>query len=209
MDGLTAEQLGRPIWLLADSLPRRYADALNGALDPRHPTRHSIWTPIWNEIQEVVYLPNKRRVDGNRLCIMNAVKTEVGYEPDWDFGGERMQKRMASFEKDTALFEPRLILTFGRRAFCFALLSRGFKPQHRPSAWTCSSLGKAFRDAIASFDAGKTNVVPLLHASIARGKWDEAHRGFTGHPKGNYFEFSGRQIGDLLKKYGDLLDIWV
>ena len=209
MDDLTPEQLSRPIWLLADSLPKKYAGTLKEALNPRHPTRHSIWTPIWNEIQEAVYLPDKRRVDSDRLCIMNAVKTEADCEPDWDFCSTRMQDRIALFGRKVAHSEPCLILTFGRRAFCFALLARGMKPQHRPGAWTCDLLGREFRNAIANFAMTKTNVIPLLHASIARGKWIEAHEGFTGQSNGNYFEFTGRQLGSLLKEHARNLAIWV
>jgi hypothetical protein len=61
-----------PVWLLADSPPVRRPDII--PLDARHPSRHNIWTPILEQIQEVAYRHSDRlRVDADKLYIRNAV----------------------------------------------------------------------------------------------------------------------------------------
>jgi hypothetical protein len=209
MDELTSEQLKRPIWLLADSLPKKYVSALTGALDPRFPTRHSIWTPVWDEIQQAVYIGKKRRVDANSLCVANAIKTEPNCDPDWDFKSPTVAVRIAEYRRELEQYHPVMVLTFGRRAFCFAALARGESIKHRPNAWSCEKLGQEFRSRVARFNVNETNIIPLLHASIARGKWKEAHHGFTGSSAGNYFEFVWRKMGCLLNRNSDDLDIWL
>jgi hypothetical protein len=62
-----------PIWLLGDSNPRNWEDRLETPLDPRHPARHSIWTPILDGIQDNVFRVVKRRVNTRHLYIRNAV----------------------------------------------------------------------------------------------------------------------------------------
>jgi hypothetical protein len=38
-----------PIWLLGDSNPKGWQSVLETPLDPRHPARHNIWTPVLRE----------------------------------------------------------------------------------------------------------------------------------------------------------------
>jgi|GEM_PF-5023839 hypothetical protein len=44
-----------PIWLLGGSEPDRWKSVLNAPLEPRHPVRHNIWTPLLDVIQDSVY----------------------------------------------------------------------------------------------------------------------------------------------------------
>ena len=64
-----------PIWLIADSQPKRWQSLLMAPLDPRHPARQNIWTPILNYMQEEFYnyKRSKRRFNSTRLYIRNAV----------------------------------------------------------------------------------------------------------------------------------------
>lgn len=66
------ERLRPPIWLLGDSKPVHCPGDLK-PLDKRHPTRHNIWTPILDEIQDHLFRECKRRLDADRLYVRNAV----------------------------------------------------------------------------------------------------------------------------------------
>jgi hypothetical protein len=70
-----------PVWLLADSPPKVWAERLEYPLDARHPTRHSIWTPICDVIQRYVYADQRRlRFNDQKVVIHNAIG-EASYNP--------------------------------------------------------------------------------------------------------------------------------
>jgi hypothetical protein len=52
--GTTDIERARKIWLLGHSYPEAWVHVLNEPLDPRHPTRHNIWTPVLDRLQERV-----------------------------------------------------------------------------------------------------------------------------------------------------------
>jgi len=107
-------------------------------------------------------------------------------------------------------YKPSIVLTFGVQAFLLTLLAAG-EPLKQPLT-TTKFLGEQFRRRIEKYDDHKVNVIPLLHVSIARGKFLEAHRDFVGadgQTPPNYFEYVGTKLADLLlTKLSDKL-IWV
>ena len=202
------EQLTFPIWLLADSLPERWTNKIREPLDNRFPTRHNIWTPVWDAIQATVYLPDKRRVSGSRLCICNAAPTQANGKPDWDFDGVGIQAQIDAYATLLEQYRPTIVLAFGRRAFEFGRRAIHEAPQREAYSWTCKELGEKFRTRIADFDTSKTNLFPLLHLVIARGHWDAAHHLFTGDSDGDYFLATGSALGFLIKTQLAGYDIW-
>jgi hypothetical protein len=199
-----AEKLKCPIWLLGDSLPNAWEGKVKGPFDPRYPTRQSIWTPVWDEIQATVY---PRRVDGKRLYICNAA-VNVNAKPDWNFDGTGLKDRIGAYREALSTYRPCMVLAFGQRAFEFARRASGEDLMHNPTYWDCRKLGDEFRKRVDSFDPCKVNVFPLLHAVIARGHWWQAHDYFTNVEGGNYFECAGRALGILVKRHLEKCDIW-
>ena len=63
------------IWLLGDSNPAKWEKVLETPLDPRHPTRHNIWTPVLDVIQDKVFRTSKSRIDASSIYIRNAVES--------------------------------------------------------------------------------------------------------------------------------------
>jgi len=95
-------------------------------------------------------------------------------------------------------YKPKIILTFGVFAFKTTLLASGESPRKFKTA---KLLGEQFRSRIKNYDDHKVNVVPLLHVSIARRFFLEAHRDFVGHEgvtHPNYFDYVGERLADLL-----------
>jgi hypothetical protein len=73
-------------------------------------------------------------------------------------------------------------------------------------------LGEAFRNAVEKFDPDRMNLFPLLHISIARGRFLQAHDYFTRIKGGNYFDFVSRQLADRLIAHRDsprLRKLWI
>jgi hypothetical protein len=209
MDGLPKSQLRSPIWLLDDSYAAKWRQEPKALLDPRHPARHDMWTPILNEIQNAVYRPDKLRVDEGRICITKAAGNGVGGEADWGFGTPSIGSRIAEYGELINANRPRFVLAFGRRAYAFARLATGAKDRCSPTDWNRKTLGAEFRRSVDDFNPNEVNIFPLLHAITARRQWKESHSEFTGDPTGNYFEFTGELIGGLLKRHASELDVWV
>jgi hypothetical protein len=118
---LTEAQRDFPIWLLGDSYPGNWVKYLKGPLDPRHPTRHSIWTPIWDEIQKTVYWPHRLRVDDARLCVFNAAERQNDKEkPNKNFGSVSVKTQIKKFQTLVTRHKPVILLAFGSWAYEFA-----------------------------------------------------------------------------------------
>jgi hypothetical protein len=54
-----------------------------------------------------------------------------------------------------------------------------------------------------------TNILPLLHATIARGKFIQSHNYFCDQEGGNYFDFVGNHIAETLLLHRAALNIWI
>jgi hypothetical protein len=65
------------IWLLGDSNPKNWQHVLDVRFDPKHPARHSIWTPVLETIQEYVFVTRKNRVKTSPIYVRNAIEDPV------------------------------------------------------------------------------------------------------------------------------------
>lgn len=202
-----------PVWLVADSEPKNWYRLLLTPLDPRHPARHNIWTSVLEYMQGALYKREKRRFDTDKLYIRNAVTN-----PDEKPESVRLNWPQGLRDKTNALrisllrFNPKVVLTFGAFAFEFVRRALSEEPTFPYSHWGTAQLGNEFKKRIASYDVSKTNVLPLLHVSISRGRFLESHRYFVGE-KGreppNYFEFVGGKLAELFLQRLALERIWV
>ena len=104
---------------------------------------------------------------------------------------------------------PALLLSFSAFAFEFARRALRQAPAQPFDHWGARNLGDEFRQRVAHFDPEGVNLLPLLHATIARGKWRQSHDYFCGYPGGNYFTFTGNAIAGKLIEYRDVLPVWV
>ena len=182
------------IWLLADSNPITWQEELEGPLDRRHPTRHNIWTPIEQVIQRHLFQQCKSRLT-DELFIRNAVG-----DPCHKFQKESLADEIAEFSRSLSEHKPVLVLCFGQFAFEFALRARQEVGEPDFRNWSVKQLAKEFGNRICNFQVDSVNVLPLLHASIARGKFLHCHEEFSGG-QGNYFDYVGRKIASILIEY--------
>ena len=198
------------IWLLGDSNPRNWQDFLEAPFDPRHPARHSIWTPVLDVIQDHVFRESRRGLDTSSIYIRNAVEDPTGKPAPQSVKWEGMSEAEArSFREILAKHRPKVLFSFGAFSFEFARRSLDQKPGRRYSYWGARRLGQEFRQRIAEFDLGTINLLPLLHVSIARGRFVQAHEYFCEQDGANYFEYVGKQIAEKLIEHQGELRIWI
>ena len=199
-----------PIWLLGDSNPSHWQDVLVTPLDPRHPARHSIWTPVLDVIQDKVFRKCKSRVDVSTIYIRNAIEDPEekpsGKSLHWDM---KLGSENLAFRQLLDQYQPFILLSFGRFAFEFGRRALAQGPEHPVSYWGAGNLGDEFRQRMGAFDPKGVNLLPLLHTSISRGRYLESHDYFCRQAGGNYFEFVGDQIADILLQYQNTLKIWI
>ena len=198
------------IWLLGDSSPSTWEQSLDEPLDSRHPARHNIWTPILEGIQKEVFICDRRRVDDSHLYVRNAIHNQEDKPAvsamEWC---SKLLEETEEFRTLLRSYEPTLVFTFGAFAFEFLRRSLERKPRRTLRYWTTTRLGEEFRRTVEAFNPREVNVFPLLHVSIARGHFLRSHQNFTGESNGNYFDSVARDIGSLLSKDKDALDVWV
>lgn len=198
------------IWLLGDSNPKRWQSELDTPLDPKHPARHNIWTPIVEGIQERAYEAISRRMNTKPFYIRNAVQDPSIKPPhnqtEWD---SSIVEAIQYVKNVIKTYEPRFLFSFGAFSFEFARRSLDDKPPRRYSYWGARKLGEEFEKRIMEFDVERTNLIPLLHVSIARGKFLLSHEYFCNELGDNYFEYVAETISRLLIKYGDYLGVWI
>ena len=199
-----------PIWLIGDSPPDRWKDSLSEPLDPRHPARHSIWTPIVDGIQERVFRCGRLRVDGARIHIRNAVLDRSQKDKARGRNWGELNNETEELGRLLNGYRPRLVFTFG--AFSFEFTKRSLKrgEDRAYSYWSTERLGKEFVRAVDDYSTSGINLLPLLHASIARGKFLVSHQNFTRDPDGNYFDYVAEEVtGLLLRHKDDLPELWI
>jgi len=202
-----------PIWLIADSQPENWQGKLLTPLDPRHPTRHNIWTAILDYLQDSLYRDSKRRLDTSQLYIRNAV-TDPESKPantsvEWS---AELNENIAVLRGTLAKFKPKIVLTFGSFAFEFLRRALDEKPAHPYIKWDTRQLGTEFKERLDNYNKAKINVLPLLHISIARGKFLESHKYFVGEETNdypNYFEFVGEKLAELFLEKLISERIWI
>lgn len=194
------------VWLIGDSNPQGWRAELNVALDPRHPTRHSIWTPILDEIQGHAFSAG-RRVNCSKLHIRNAIYNPR-FRPSTEEEWKRLERLLCIFSERFLRFRPKLVLTFGGFAFefCRRAIERPSEQDKFKSytSWTIKGLAKEFHER----NSAPKTIIPLLHASIARGKFLECHEAFTCSNTGNYFSHVGKILAERLLEHHGNEDIW-
>jgi hypothetical protein len=194
-----------PIWLIADSPPENWVDKLEFPLDPKHPARHNIWTPILDSLQDRLFRQQRRRFDTSRLYVRNALDIPLATSTP-----EQQQQGREKLQELINKYKPKLILTFGVYAFLSTSLAAGQPFRIPPN--TAKLLGQQFRSSITNYSDRQTNVIPLLHVSIARGRFLEAHRDFIGtgnKEHDNYFNYVGERLADLLLGSFSDEQIWI
>jgi hypothetical protein len=198
-----------PIWLLGDSEPENWSSVLNTPLDPRHPIRHNIWTSVLDVIQDKVYRDIRNRLDTSTLYIRNAVgdkNTKPGASEDnWSVTANN---ELEIYKNLINEHNPMIILSFGAFAFEFARRSLG--ENHRKYGyWDTKKLGDEFCSRVDKFDCNKTNIIPMLHRSIAGGKFMVSHEYFCKQQRANYFDFTGNKIAELIIKNKESLKVFI
>ena len=191
-----------PIWLIGDSSPARWETHLVDPLDPRHPARHNIWTPVLEEIQSRLYASTRKRLQTDGLYVRNAVhhgsQKPAHNAVQWPTDLQEETREMARLLNSHA---PKLVLSFGAFAYEFARRSRDDGPHHAVRHWSTARLGQEFRQRSRAFHPGNVNLVPLLHTSIARRHFLTSHRHFTNMEGGNYFVYVGHELADCLVRH--------
>ena len=200
-----------PIWLIADSSPPRSEEHLRQPLDPRHPARHNIWTPILEGIQAQMFQAARTRIDTTDLYVWNAVHDAADKPPyrqrEWPSHLAAETRGLASL---VTRHRPRLLLTFGAFACEFTRRSLDRGPPRAVSHWTSIALGNEFRRSAEDFDPTRVQpqLLPLLHVSIARGHFLKSHRNFTGRDQANYFDHAAQNIAGLLLAHRAAFEFW-
>ena len=132
---------GFPIWLVADSEPKRWQELLLTPLDPRHPARHSIWTSVLDYMQEILYRQERRRFASDRLYIVNSVKDPADkpmtMNTDWS---QQLKDKTNSLGHRLSHYHPKVIITFGAFAFEFVRRAHGEEPLFPFAHWSTRRL---------------------------------------------------------------------
>jgi len=198
------------IWLLGDSNPKNWQTVLETPFDPRHPARHSIWTPVLEVIQDRVFRVCRWRVDTSQIYVRNAIEDPSNKPPsrsiEW---GMKVQNEVQEFQKIVREHCPKIIFSFGAFSFEFARRVLSEEPRRGYGYWGARRLGEQFRQRIEQFNLDTTNLLPLLHVSIARGRFIQSHEYFCGREGANYFEFVGKRVAQKLIEYRDELRVWI
>ena len=202
-----------PVWLIADSEPKNWHTLLLTPLDPRHPARHNIWTSVLEYMQEVLYKQKRLRFDAARLYIRNAVtdpdEKPKSVELNWSQG---LQDKIDALRTNLRNMSPKVILTFGAFGFEFVRRALDEQPIYPYSHWSTLRLGKEFKERLALYHVSITNLLPLLHVSISRGRFLESHKYFVGEKtkeSPNYFEYVGNKLAELFLQQLVSEPIWV
>jgi hypothetical protein len=169
-----------PILLLGDSNPKNGQNRLKMRLDPRHPARHNIWTPVIDETPDIIYKKGKKRVNTSTICTRNALQ-EPSNKPSpndvqWN---DAIEKRIREFAWKVQLHLPIVLISFGLSSVEFAHRAQGEPTKRNLKYWGAEHLGDEFWSKIGSFSVNAVNVISLLHVSIARGHFVESHESFS------------------------------
>lgn len=196
-----------PIWLLGDSNPTKWASKLTSPLDPRHPTRHNIWTPVLEVVQRRLFAAGRYCLDTSSLYIRNALENSINKPKGVNW--RNIEADLLELRDLLQRHKPVMLLTFGNFSYEFARRASKIEPQRQYTYWTGIRLGNQFRQSVANFSIDTINLMPLLHASIARGHFLQMHSKFCNEEGANYFEYVGERIAHLLFANRDALSIWV
>ena len=180
-----------PIWLVGDSPPKE-SDQLDTPLDWRHPTRHSIWTPIETVIQRLLYDWGKCKLASDDIYVINSINIENYNKPQslkkWNEKANNKDDEISlrigeliSMIEDYKIRNPEkplTLFTFGN--FSYEMIRRTLnigKPR-KHSYWSIKLLGDEFRISVSNFCTNNVSVFPLLHATVARRFYMKAHNDY-------------------------------
>ncbi len=205
--------LDSQVWLIGDSNPENWDKYLHHPLDPRHPVRHNILTPILEVVQENVFHADRSRIDTKQFYIRNAVEDASGKPDSSDIGKKWYDKHIVEelkeFRESLADKNPILVISFGAFAFEFCRRALEQNPERNYGYWDTTKLGIEFKQRISEFEPDRINLLPLLHVSIARGKFLTSHKNFCGKEGENYFEFVGQQLAAIILKHETCFSFWL
>lgn len=195
-----------PIWLLGDSPSAKNLDKNLKPLDRKHPTRHTIWTPILDVVQRHLFVNCECRLDDRELFIRNAVS-----HPDHKLkrNRKRHEAEIAELGELLSRHKPFLVLCFGQFAFECARRAQE-EEKLPPQKWTIKRLSQEFSERILKVQLGSVTLLPLLHAVVAL-KFSECSTDFSGEGD-NYFEYTGREIAKVLianRTHRSLNKLWL
>lgn len=198
------------IWLLGDSNPKNWQAVLEAPFDPRHPARHSIWTPVLEAIQDRVFREYRDRVDTSSIYVRNAIEDPAdkprSNSVEW---GTIAERELQGFREVVRENRPPMLISFGAFSFEFTRRALREEPKRSYCYWGARRLGHEFRQRVDQFDLAATNLFPLLHVSIARGRFVQSHDYFCNEEGANYFEFAGNLIARKLIEHRDKLRVWI
>lgn len=196
------------IWLIGDSEPSNNIDSLQYPFDLKHPTVYNIVIPVLEQVQDDVFAIGNR-IDWNKLYIRNAVEKA----DDWE-NESILNEEVANFRNIIEENSPIIIMSFGTRAFEFTRRALG-EQKKGLKRWSAYKLGKEFARRSQEFNVNKTNLIPLLHACICRGRFLEAHRNFCTAineaniiDEENYFIATGKLISPILINNKSNFNCW-
>ena len=161
-------------------------------------------------IQDRTFRESRSRVDTSCIYIRNAIEDPAGKPSSNSIEWETVvETELQGFQEIVREYQPQILFSFGAFAFEFARRSLDEEPPRSHSYWGARRLGHEFRQRVNRFDLNVTNLLPLLHVSIARGRFIQSHEYFCGQEGGNYFEYVGSRIAQKLIEHHDRLKVWI
>jgi hypothetical protein len=158
-------------------------------------------------MQDDIFRRTRQRLDTTRVLIRNAVTHRKLKPPAEEAPWPRLQGYLEELARDIATYQPEIILPFGQFGFEFARRAAGEEEAHPYGHWTTDSLGEEFRMRLASM--AQPLVLPLLHVSGSGRGFLGAHRAFTGQEDGNYFEYVGKALAEIVLERMSGRDVWL
>ena len=161
-------------------------------------------------IQDKVFRNEHVRMNTSSIYVRNAIedatKKPRPNEVDWP---PAVTGELGLYRENLLLHQPRLLFAFGAFAYEFARRANGENPERMYLYWRATRLGEEFRRKVEAFDSTGINAFPLLHVSIARGRFIQAHDYFCDSEGANYFEYAGKAIASLLLEHSSTLQVWI
>lgn len=198
-----------PIWIIGDSEPDRWKEVLHKPFDSRHPIRHNIITSVFDIVQDNIFRKNGKRIEVSEIYIRNAI-AEVSSKPkrnelDWS---NKLSDEINILKNLYNEHSPIILLTFGAFAYEFTLRAFG-NERHKYNYWTTEMLGDEFRKKLSCSSQNGPIIIPLLHRSIAGGYFIKGHENYCRRIGGNYFDYVGKEIANIVLNSLNDNDIWV
>ena len=201
---------GFPIWLLGDSEPKNWRKQLCKPLDVRHPIRHNIWTSILDVVQDEIHRKLRKRLDTKDIYIRNAIDDPaIKPKNNQKIWNADVEYELNNFKLLINKHKPVIIVSFGSFAYEFGRRATGSTDFKEFRYWSTLELGDEFRERINSFNIDNTNLLPLLHRSIAGRFFLQSHNNFCRNFGANYFNYVGEEIADVIVRNKNNLNIWI